>query len=424
LIDSLLTSLILPRLPPMATTLSSSSGPKVEPFHTEAEKLAIQQQLERVLASQHFSESKRYPSFLRFVTTRALQAPAEPLKERTLGAELFGRDPDYDTAADPIVRVTAAEIRKRIEHYYQEPGHEAELRFSLPSGSYLPQFATVPPEQVQIPASEVAATKSEAPRRTTFLWRAIGLSAMVVILAITGFLFLRKPEDRAFKEFWQPFLTASDPILFCVADQSQFSTITLRDAANPSRQTTISDTMVTVIMDDVLPLVNIAGVLQSNGKAYKLKSESSTTLTDLRLGPTVLIGAYDNSWTLRETSNLRFHFANNPEMTRFWIADRNNPSKLDWTIDRAEQQKGVYKDYALVARFVDPNTDRVVMVAAGIARGGTVAAGEFLVDPNQIKTLEIIAPKNWSKRNMELVLETQVIDGRSGPPRLVASHFW
>jgi hypothetical protein len=182
--------------------------------------------------------------------------------------------------------------------------------------------------------------------------------------------------------------------------------------------------MVTIIMDDVIPLVNVAGVLQSNGKAYKLKSESSTTLTDLRLGPTVLIGAYDNSWTLRETANLRFHFANNPEMTRFWIEDRTQPGKLDWTIDRSEQRKGVYKDYAIVARFLDPNTDRFVMVAAGIARGGTVAAGEFLVDPGQIKALEKTAPKGWSKKNMELVLETQVIDGRSGPPRLVASHFW
>jgi hypothetical protein len=64
------------------------------------------------------------------------------------------------------------------------------------------------------------------------------------------------------------------------------------------------------------------------------------------------------------------------------------------------------------------------MVAAGIARGGTVAAGEFLVDPEQIKTLEKIAPKGWFQKNMELILETQVIDGRSGPPRLVASHFW
>jgi len=408
----------------MATTFSSTSGSRVEPY-TEAEKVAIRQQLERILASQHFSESKRYPSFLRFVTNRALEAPQEPLKERTLGTELFRRDPDYDTSADPIVRVTAAEIRKRIEHYYHQAGREGELRFSLPSGSYLPQFTAVQPEKVSS-ALEIRVAATPQPKafpKPAFSWLAVGV-AVITVIAIAGFFLFRKPEEDAFREFWQPFFSADDPILFCVADQSQFSTITLRDAANPSRQVTSSDTMVTVIIDDVVPLVNVAGVLQSKGKAYKLKSESSTTLTDLRLGPTVLIGAYDNSWTLRETANLRFHFANNPEMTRFWIEDRNNPSKLDWTLDRAEQQKGVYKDYALVARFLDPNTDRVVMVAAGIARGGTVAAGEFLVDPKQIKTLERIAPKDWSKKNMELVLETQVIDGRSGPPRLVASHFW
>jgi hypothetical protein len=40
---------------------------------------------------------------------------------------------------------------------------------------------------------------------------------------------------------------------------------------------------------------------------------------------------------------------------------------------------GTHKDYAIVTRFVDPDTDQFV-VAARIARGGTVAAGEFLVD--------------------------------------------
>ena len=60
--------------------------------------------------------------------------PAVLLKERTLGIEIFGRDADDHTASDPIVRVTATEIRKRIAQYYQEPGHETELRLSLPSG--------------------------------------------------------------------------------------------------------------------------------------------------------------------------------------------------------------------------------------------------------------------------------------------------
>jgi hypothetical protein len=54
---------------------------------------------------------------------------------------VFGRVWAHDTTADPIVRVTAAEIRKRIAQYYQDPGHTEELKISLPPGSYVPHFS-------------------------------------------------------------------------------------------------------------------------------------------------------------------------------------------------------------------------------------------------------------------------------------------
>ena len=93
-------------------------------------------------------------------------------------------------------------------------------------------------------------------------------------------------------------------------------------------------------------------------------------------------------------------------------------------IDRSHQDTGTYKDYAIVARLLDPNTDRFVVVAAGIARGGTVAAGEFLVDPHHLDEFALKASKDWSSKNTEIVLETQVIDGRSGPPRIDAVYTW
>jgi len=52
-----------------------------------------------------------------------------------------------------------------------------------------------------------------------------------------------------------------------------------------------------------------------------------------------------------------------------------------------QQRTGTYKDYAIVARFVDPNTDQYALVVAGIARGGTVAAGEFLVDSSRMNEM-------------------------------------
>src|ERR1700737_1760844 len=107
---------------------------------SEAERLAIEEQLERLLANRHFSHSRRFPAFLRFVVQKTLTNSTDLLKERTLGVEMFGRTADYDTSSDPIVRVTAAEIRKRIAQYYQEPDHEGELRILLEAGSYVPLF--------------------------------------------------------------------------------------------------------------------------------------------------------------------------------------------------------------------------------------------------------------------------------------------
>ena len=122
-----------------ATLLPEQATESWTPF-SEAEKGAIQQQLEQLLSSPLFHSSKRYPSFLRFVVARVLAGQTDQLKERILGVEIFGRPADYDTNADPIVRVTAAEIRKRIEQYYHDPKHVQEIRFSLPSGSYAPSF--------------------------------------------------------------------------------------------------------------------------------------------------------------------------------------------------------------------------------------------------------------------------------------------
>ena len=101
----------------------------------------MQRQLEKLLATSLFNSSKRYPSFLKFVVSRALAGQYDQLKERILGVEIFGRPADYDTNADPIVRVTAAEIRKRVDQYYQDPRHSQEIRLFLPAGSYAPQFS-------------------------------------------------------------------------------------------------------------------------------------------------------------------------------------------------------------------------------------------------------------------------------------------
>ena len=404
------------------------------------EKAAVHQQLEKLLATPLFNSSKRYPSFLKYVVTHSLAGQTDQLKERILGVEIFGRSADYDTNTDPIVRVTAAEIRKRIEQYYQDPKHSQEIRLYLPAGSYAPQYSW-PGHRSGLSASATDAlprgdgstlilptdTQSAASRSGRVVLTIVKPAVAVLLLLLAGASAAIWSASRppALKQFWEPFVKSSEPVLFCIADQSQYSTIKLRDAADPQREVTLTDSMVTIIIDDVSPLVNVAGLLRTYGKTYRVQGEATTSLTDLRRGPSVFIGAFDNGWTLRLTSPLRFHFANDRDMTQFWIEDRANPGKGSWMLDRTvQQQTGTYKDYAIVARLVDPNTDQFVVVAAGIGRGGTVAAGEFLVDANRMEDMLKQVPRNWKQKNMEIVLETQVIQGRSGPPRITAVHVW
>ena len=122
---------------------------------TEVERDAIREQLGLVVASPLFCNSKRFPNFLRYTVECALKGEAGHLKERTIGVEAFGRDPHYDTNLDPVVRMTAVEIRRRLAQYYKSPGRETEIRIDLPAGSYVPASmsigikspSTVPPPE-------------------------------------------------------------------------------------------------------------------------------------------------------------------------------------------------------------------------------------------------------------------------------------
>jgi hypothetical protein len=96
---------------------------------------SVREQLEKMLASPIFRNSRRYSSLFRYVVEHALAGQTEKLKERTLGVEVFGRPPDYDTNLDPVVRIAASEIRRRIAQYYYQAGHETEIRIDLPTGS-------------------------------------------------------------------------------------------------------------------------------------------------------------------------------------------------------------------------------------------------------------------------------------------------
>jgi hypothetical protein len=251
-------------------------------------------------------------------------------------------------------------------------------------------------------------------------WKGFAVSSLL-LAALGGGGWIWQTQRAPFDFFWAPVLNSTDPVLFCIADQNEYSNIALFDAADPSRQIILKDNLTAVVWDDLNSIVNFAGLLQANGKKYSLKGEATTNLTDLRGGPTIFIGAFDNAWTLRQTKPLRYHFVNDAQMLQLGIVDSDNPAWGGWMIDRLQQASNNFRDYTIAARFTDSTTGKLSIIAAGVGSGGTIAAGRFLTDPNSLTALMRAA---GNKKNMEVVLSTQINNGEPGGPKIEATYFW
>jgi hypothetical protein len=410
---------------------------------TDVEKEEVRRQMERLLATSHFKNSRRYPALFRFIVEEALEGRGEFLKERLLGVRVFDRPADYDTAADPIVRVTIAEIRKRIAQYYHEEAHDSEMRIELLPGSYTPEFRprreTADHHIQTVEAVEVAAEVHEARVAHTsvsILSRIsvpvrYGLVTIVLMLLATavymGWLWT---HSSPVEQLWRPILASSEPITFFLPLQAEHHE-ELKKAASMSKggvdhleegTPTFLDYMSlgeNVVFSDMVAMQHISNMLARQHHEARLRMNASTTFDDLRQGPAILIGGLDNQWTMRAISSLRYRFEGSDE-TQYCITDTEHPEKKDWCVRFKARYPLVTHDYAIIARIHNESTGQLEFVVAGIGMSGTAAAGEFLVNPQQVEELRRMVGRGFADRDFEAVLSTDVVNGVSGSPRILA----
>jgi hypothetical protein len=407
---------------------------------TDSERQVVRSQLERIVSDGRFAASKRYPCLLRYIVEQTLAESEDDLKERTLGVEVFHRPPDYDTNLDPVVRLCAAEVRKRLAQYYQSPAHGGELRIDLNPGSYVPVFSEPAPDAPTLEVNTVdVPTRAEQvsrPKKTKKVYWPAGLIASAAVIIVTLVLGTRswkqfEKQKSAFEEVWSPLLASSRPILFCVGETALYAphesplTQLQKGADDDSSLQVFTDKTDVVPFSDVQVLSRFVAQIGALGHAFRIQSARSTVSSQLREGPVVLIGALNNDWTLNRTSSLRFHLEGpqGPDQV-YWIADTLHPESRAWQVRAQAPRSQVVKDFAIAARFTDESTGQVVLVAAGIAGSGTRAAGEFLTDEASLKQLEDGAGVDWRRTNFEVVLSSQVVNGMQGKPKVEAKAFW
>jgi hypothetical protein len=388
----------------------------------------VVRELDAILASYHFRGSKRYPALLKYVVSAALEGRSDDLKERTLGVEVFGRHPDYDTSADPVVRFSASEVRKRIAQYYHENGDGARLQIELPLGSYVPEFLLQGPDLPETQASprdtKSASTQGRS-HENLHRYRTLAVSLVALLLAaaaVATYLYrgASSPQIAAIDKLWGPLFKPPGPILIVVGT-SHNGTKLIPETAETTFFEHMTGPYHHVSLAIATALAHLAGVLRQHGNAYEIKEDNETSLTDMHSRPLILIGATNNAWTMRLVGPLRFRFLPGPKSQ---VQDAKNLQNTDWSIDFFKPYSSVTTDYAIVARYHDPTTEGPVMVVAGLGPFGTEAASAFVVSPQYLEQAIRQLPAGWENKNLELVLKTEVIDGKAGPPVLVSSTVW
>ena len=105
---------------------------------SESEDRAIRAELDRIMKSGPFQQSRRRQRFLEYIVSEALAGRGERLKGYNVGLEVFDRPETFDPLADPVVRVEAARLRDKLREYYETEGLGDPVRIELPKGSYAP----------------------------------------------------------------------------------------------------------------------------------------------------------------------------------------------------------------------------------------------------------------------------------------------
>ena len=385
----------------------------------DLEQTAISEQLERILAHPAFKTSARCQNLLRYVVDRSLRGECEQIKERTLGIEVFERKANYDTGQDHVVRAAAAEVRKRLAQYYQEPGHEAELNIQLRAGSYIPEFqwpgellSTIPPRSHKT----VATPSFPAAMRSRGLILALAIAIAALALVVLRVRFVHHAESleqstaahTSVERFWRKMLAAPGRILIC---------------AGAPRPTAVENG---IRQPYAFAVARMAGYLGQQGRNFELRSSSSTSSADLDEGPSIIIGEFvnGNSWAINTVAGSkgqgRFFFGGTPGKGPIWIEDSKNPSAREWSIDSAASPSELKQDYVILVQSFQGNSPSLLV--AGLGENGTIGGINCLVDTRCLDQLYFDAPKGSASENsdVEAVLAIPIVDGISRPAQVVA----
>ena len=401
----------------------------------------MHQVLERILRSRHFVHAPKKQKFIQLICDFYLNGRAGELNEYLIGREVFERDDRYNPAADPIVRVGAHDVRKKLELYYQNEGAQDAIRLIIPVGSYEPVVvrACVQEEPVAIPVVSGGVDEVLLPEPPSLAteqrgsdlvsgrkWLA-GAGVVVLLLAVTILAInnrsLRQQLDQSavrlaaersqYGAVWEPFLKNNTPTLLILSNPTVHRPVNGADpeiltkkgirlspeqagvltSAAGNRLPFRADQPVQLIpafdmytgIGEAIGIYRLSGLLHQAGERTILRQSRSIGPDDLKSYDVILLGSvYANQWSKPLSVKENFVYTSRTTIENL------NPLPGEEREYRAvfNQTTGsLLEDYALITVTPGFSGDTTVMVLAGIYSEGTEAAAEFVTATEHLNEL-------------------------------------
>jgi hypothetical protein len=369
----------------------------------EVEIPAARVQLERLLASKTFESSEVHRRLLEYLAEKSIAGEADRLKEYTVGLEAFGKPPTYDPKHDSIVRLQLGRLRQKLAVYYQNEANGDDVLVSVPKGAFKLVFE---PRLVPAGHAQKAAVDNwwhrllPAALAVALLWGVVATVALVRVQRRAAPM--EESWSPELEELWAPMAESPRPLLVCLGAPlfvrfPKFGFF--RDPkANEWADTEKSDRIASAkraFEDQALPSYNYTGAGEASA-AFLLARLLATRKPDLQVTRSNIlswqqVGADNVVFIGPPKFNVQLQAAALTEeivMEPAGIRNRKpKPGEPEFLQDHVQAGIPEGVTHALITRSRAPSGNGELLVLAGNASAGTLAAAEWLTEPWHAKEL-------------------------------------
>jgi hypothetical protein len=421
--------------------------------------------LDRVLHSETFRKAPALRHLLEYLVVESAEGRAEQIKESVIAVEVFGRKPNFDGRLDNIVRVQAHRLRKLLDAYYADEGKSDKLRFGIPRGSYVPQFAAaeeqavIPEPLPEAPAVAILETLPAVPpllrRRALWPFAATFTAGALLTLLITFLMAHRNaaqnntptgPVADVWKAVFEPgvklIVSYTNPVFLRVGKSKMYILYSGPLSAPPGTQIHVDESDAALDrkflpkdeplffndgwtgIGEVLAVNRLTELAAQYSERLNVIPSRTLALNEMRDANVVFLGSPWVNGALAQMGNDTTPFYNTND-GRIVVRNPAAGERAEYRNDRDESTSQIKSCYALLSVLPGIGDGRKVISSAGIGTWATWAGIDFVTTPQGAAQLtQALKAANGGRmpQYYQAIVRADIVKGAASNQLLIATR--